>query len=127
MSPEQKVNSEGEHPHGEADEPVETRPRWWIRHPEAGVLATALLGLATFWVTRSIAPPGPAPGSTLPYLIVLPIALLLPAIAAGGAFIAWCSYRASHRRLMLAVPVIVAVALNAMAVALFIRWLVKLF
>lgn len=129
MSGDDKVNSENESGNGHFDEAVEERPRWWIRNPAAGVLSAALLGIATLWITLSIKTPDGTPGSTLLYIVILPIALLLPAIALGGAFIAWHGLRASHGRLqmMLAVPAGLAMILNVGAVALFVRWVVAVF
>ena len=87
MGTDNRVNS-GDDPTtpGPADEPAE-RPRWWLRNPAAGVLSAAVLGVATLSVTASIKTPDSAPGSTVLYLVILPIALLLPAIALGGAFV----------------------------------------
>ena len=103
------------------------RPRWWLRNPAAGVLSAAVLGVATVYLTASFETPDPAPGSTLLYLVVLPIALLLPAIAAAGVFVAWQALRASRGRLQLtlAAPAAVAMVLNATAVYLFVKWLAQ--
>ena len=111
-----------------ADEPAE-RPRWWLRNPAAGVLAAAVLGVATLSVTASIRTPDSAPGSTLLYLVILPIALLLPAIALGGAFVAWRALGAAHGglRLALAPAAALALILNLTAVGLFIRWMGRVF
>ena len=129
MAADDKVNSEEASGQEHFDEPVEERPRWWIRNPAAGVLSALLLGIATLWVTLSIKTPDGAPGSTLLYLVILPIALLLPAIALGGAFVAWHGFRASTGQLqiLLAAPAVVAVILNVAAVALFLRWVGKVF
>jgi hypothetical protein len=104
---------------GPADEPAE-RPRWWLRNPAAGVLSAAVLGVATLSVTAS---------STLLYLVILPIALLLPAIALGGAFVAWRALGAAHGglRLALAPAAALALILNLTAVGLFVRWLGRVF
>jgi len=111
-----------------SDSPPE-RPRWWLRNPVAGILATAVLGVAAAWVTLSIGRPDPAPGSTLLYIVVLPIALLLPAIAVSGALVAWHAFQATSGklRLALAVPAAIALVLNTAAAGLFIRWAVLVF
>jgi hypothetical protein len=98
---------------GPADEPAE-RPRWWLRNPAAGVLSAAVLGVATLSVTASV---------------ILPIALLLPAIALGGAFVAWRALGAAHGglRLALAPAAALALILNLTAVGLFVRWLGRVF
>ena len=93
------------------------------------MLAAAVLGVATATVTLSIRTPDSTPGATLLYLVILPIALLLPAIAIGGAFIAWRAFAATSgtMRLLLAAPATLAVVLNIAAVAVFLRWLVQVF
>ena len=113
----------------EAPDELPERPRWWLRNPAAGVLTTAVLGVATIWVTLSIGTPDSAPGSTLISIVILPIALLLPAIALGGAFVAWHSFRATRGglRIALAAPAAMALILNVAAVGLFMRWVTQVF
>ncbi|NIO40392.1 MAG: hypothetical protein GTO41_09465 [Burkholderiales bacterium] len=115
--------------HGDAPHTIEERTRWWIRNPTAGVLVATLSGLATCWVTLSIKTPDSSPGSTLLYMVILPIALLLPAIAIGGALVTWHAFHASRGMLrrMLAAPAALALTLNLVAVALFARWVLQIF
>lgn len=129
MSANNGVNQEAESVQDESDEPLPERQRWWLRNPAVGVLATAALGMATALVTISIRTPDSTPGATLLYLVILPIALLLPAIAIGGAFVAWRALMATSgkMRLMLAAPAAIALLLNVAAVILFLRWLVQVF
>lgn len=129
MSANNGVNQEAESVQDESDEPLPERQRWWLRNPAVGVLATAALGVATALVTISIRTPDSTPGATLLYLVILPIALLLPAIAIGGAFVAWRALTATSgkMRLMLAAPAAIALLLNVAAVILFLRWLVQVF
>ncbi|UCD68731.1 MAG: hypothetical protein JSW48_01065 [Betaproteobacteria bacterium] len=129
MSADNKVNSDDDPTTlGPADKPPE-RPRWWLRNPAAGVLSAAMLGVAALSVTASIKTPDPAPGSTLLYIVILPIALLLPAIAVGAAFVAWRALGAAHGglRLALAPAAALALILNLTAVGLFIRWMGRAF
>ena len=129
MSDDHRVNSDHEPAAIEVPDELPERPRWWLRNPAAGVLTTAVLGVATIWVTLSIRSPDSAPGSTLISLVILPIALLLPAIALGGAFVAWHSFQATRggMRLSLAAPAAIAMILNIAAVGLFMRWVVLVF
>ena len=129
MAADNRVNSDDDPATlGQADESAE-RPRWWLRNPAAGVLSAAVLGVATLSVTASIKTPDSAPGSTVLYLVILPIALLLPAIALGGAFVAWRALGAAHGGLRLALdpPAALALILNLTAVGLFVRWMGRVF
>ncbi len=129
MSANNRVNSDDELVPENAVPTAEEPPRWWIRTPIKGVVSAAILGVATTWVTLSIKTPDSAPGSSLLYLVILPIALLLPAIALSGAFVAWHAFQASHGRLrlLLAAPAAVGLVLNAIAVGLFVRWVGRVF
>lgn len=129
MSADDRVNSDDD---PTADEPEDfeiERPRWWIRNPTKGVVSAAVLGLATVWISLAIKTPDSGPGATLLYIVILPIALLLPAVALSGAFIAWRAFHASHGglRQMLMIPAAVGVIFNAVAVGLFVRWLGRVF
>ena len=129
MSADNRVNSRDDPATEDTEESAAELPRWWIRNPAKGVIAAVILGLATTWVTLSIKTPDSAPGTTLLYIVILPIALLLPAIALSGAFISWHAFQASRGtlRLLLAAPAAVGLVLNAIAVALFMRWVGRVF
>ncbi|MGD2141336.1 MAG: hypothetical protein PVH25_13130 [Burkholderiales bacterium] len=129
MAAEDRVNSAQAHSDEDAGEPGETRPRWWLRNPPMGVLSAAILGVATALLAASLKAPDHAPGSTLLYLVILPIALLLPAVALAGMVVAWRALRASHgtQRLILVIPATAAIVLNALAAGLFARWLTRVF
>ena len=129
MTADNRVNSDDDPATEQAEETAAELPRWWIRNPAKGVITAAILGIATTWVTLSIKSPDSAPGTTLLYIVILPIALLLPAIALSGAFISWHAFQASRGRLrlLLAAPAAVGLVLNAIAVGLFIRWVGRVF
>jgi hypothetical protein len=129
VSADNRVNSGDDLPTDEPEEVEAELPRWWIRNPAKGVMSATILGLATVWIGLAIKTPDPTPGATLLYIVILPIALLLPAVALSGTFIAWHAFQASHSRLrlMLAVPAAVGVILNAVAVGLFMRWVGRVF
>lgn len=129
MGADHRVNSDDESMTAEsADVPAE-RPRWWLRNPTAGVLSAVVLGVATLAVTASFKTPDPGAGSTIVNIVILPIALLLPAIAVGGAFVSWRALGATHGRLRLVLAPLTALALilNLTAVGLFIRWMGRVF
>ena len=129
MSADNRVNSDDDLPPEQVEESMAEPLRWWIRNPTKGVIAAAILGIAAVWVTLSIKIPESNPGSTLIYIVIMPIALLLPAISLSGAFISWHAFQASHSslRLILAAPAAVGLILNTAAVGLFLRWAGRVF
>lgn len=129
MSSEHRVNLGAASGHEQHPEEPPERPRWWLRNPPLGVAIAVALGIATVWVTSSFQRPASDELATVIYIVILPIALLLPACALSAALIAWFALRAAtgRLRLMLAVPAAAAVVLNAIAIGLFIRWLTRVF
>ena len=128
MSADPRVNSdETTRMTSPADEVAEI-PRWWLRRPASGIAAAMILGITALLVTTSIGTPGAAPGTAFTNLVVLPIALLLPAIALGAAMIAWHAFgnTRGRQRLLLAVPASIALISNAAAIVAFARWAVRL-
>lgn len=128
MSADPRVNSdESASIASTADEAAQT-PRWWVRRPVTGIVAALILGIAALLVTMSIGNPGSEPGTAFTNLVVLPIALLLPAIALGAAMIAWHAFGHTHgrQRLLLTAPAAIALVLNVAAIVAFARWAVKL-
>ena len=129
MCADSRVNSDDQPGITKASEILPESPRWWLRHPVVAIMTTAVLGFAAVWVTLSLGRPDSTPGSTLIYIVVLPMALLLPAIALAGALVAWRSFQATSGklRLVLAIPAATALVLNTAAAGLFIRWAVLVF
>ncbi|KPK33006.1 MAG: hypothetical protein AMJ66_06000 [Betaproteobacteria bacterium SG8_40] len=128
MSADPRVNSdEVAGMAGNSDQEAAEPRRWWLRRPAFGIVASMFLGVAAFLVTSSIGRPGPDPGAAFTNLVVLPIALLLPAIALGAAMVAWHAFGQTHGRLrlLLMVPTAIAIILNAIAIAAFARWVVR--
>ncbi len=129
MSSEHRVKSDGASADRENSDDLPEQPRWWLRNPSLGVAVAAVLGIAAVWVTASINRSDSGQAATLVYIVILPIALLLPAIALSGAMIAWHAFQATRGRLrlMLAAPAAAAVILNTAAIGLFIRWVAGVF
>jgi len=128
VSADPRVNSdEPADTNGSADDAAQT-PRWWLRRPAAGIAAAMTLGVAALLVTTSIGAPGSEPGTAFTNLVVLPIALLLPAIALGAAMIAWHAFRHTRgrQRLLLTVPMSIALVCNVAAIIAFARWALQL-
>ncbi len=128
MAENHGVSSQQQHTTVEPPDTGNERARWWLRNPTIGVLVAAVLGVATASVTASIRTPDATPGSTLLNFVILPIALLLPTVAIGGMFVAWRAFGAARGklRLILAAPAAIGLILNAVAVAIFTRWLIRL-
>ena len=127
MCADPRVNSDDPVVSTEHVEEQSGRPRWWLKNPALGVFASLALGVAAFLLTSAIGKPGKDPGTAFTNLIILPIALLLPAIALGGALVAWHAFGSTQGRLrlMLAIPMAIALILNSAAIAIFARWAVR--
>lgn len=127
MSADPRVNSDEIASMANPEDVAPERPRWWLRRPAFGIAASMFLGIAAFLVTSSIGKPGSDPGTAFKNLVVLPIALLLPAIALGAAMVAWHAFGRTRgrQRLLLAVPAAAALVLNTAAIAVFARWVVQ--
>ena len=129
MSSEHRVKSAGASTEPDDAEDLPERPRWWLRNPSLGVALAMVLGIAAVWITSSINRSNSGQAATLIYIVILPMALLLPAIALSGALIAWHAFRSTHGRvrLVLAAPAAAAVILNTAAIGLFLRWIAGIF
>jgi len=127
VSADPRVNSDEETGSMNPPEDGPERPRWWIRRPAMGIVASAVLGVAAFLVTLTIGTPASDPGMIFTNLVILPIALLLPAIALGGAMVAWHAFgqTCGRQRLMLAFPAAIGLLLNSAAIAVFTKWVVQ--
>lgn len=129
MSSEHRVKSTGASTEADDAEELPERPRWWLRNPSLGVALAVVLGIAAVWITSSINRSNSDQEATLIYIVILPMALLLPAIALSGALIAWHAFQSTRGRLrlLLAAPAAAAVILNTAAIGLFLRWIVGIF
>jgi hypothetical protein len=129
VSSEHRVKSTGASTEPVDAEELPERPRWWLRNPSLGVALAVVLGIAAVWVTSSINRSNSDQEATLIYIVILPMALLLPAIALSGALIAWHAFQSTRGRLRLALaaPTAAAVILNTAAIGLFLRWIAGIF
>lgn len=124
MSADPRVNSDEIPSVTNPQDETPEQPRWWLRRPAFGIAASLLLGIAAFLVTSSIGQPDSDPGAAFTNLVILPIALLLPAIALGAAMVAWHAFARTRgkQRLLMVVPAAIALILNTAAIAGFARW-----
>jgi hypothetical protein len=93
--------------------------RWWRQRPRLGVAVSLATGVAALWLAQALA--APSPEARIAYLVSLPIALLLPALAVAAGLMGWQAWRASHSSPLLAVPALAAMGANLIAVWLFVR------
>ena len=129
MAVDPGVNDDHEEQTGSAEDDQALPVRWWLRRPALGILLSMLLGMAAFLVTASIGTPGSDPGTTVTNLVVLPIALLLPVIALAAALVAWSAFGQTRgqQRAFLLLPLAAALLLNSSAIAMFARWVLRVF
>jgi hypothetical protein len=114
---------------GSAHDDADTRPRWWQRSPVLGIAAGLATGVSGIWLLRALGRPAQSADSAFLYMATLPIALMLPALALFGALIGWRSHAALRgpARLAWAAPAVAAVALNILAIGMFLRFVIQIF
>lgn len=131
MSYEKPVKSPPETPDASiTDDPAETEPlRWWKRWPELGIAAGLLTGIAGFGLLRALGRPTQTSEATFLYMVSLPIALLLPALALLGTLLVRECFSEIHgrRRLAMALPAAAAAITNVLAIGMFLRFVLQIF
>jgi hypothetical protein len=126
-----------EWPRPEPDSPAEAagnidteeaiRP-WWRRSFALAACAAAAIGLGTLWFANMLGRVPLDAHSTLGYLLMLPLLLIVPAFSAAGLRLCWLALQVCGRlRWMIRMLVLAAVAANAWAIALFVRALWRIF
>lgn len=102
--------------------------RWWIRRPELGIAAGLITGIAGIWILSALGWPSHASEAAFLYMVTLPIALLLPALALLGTLVVRSSFSALHgrRRLAMALPALAAAASNILAIGMFLRFVLQI-
>jgi hypothetical protein len=109
----------------DADEPI--RP-WWRRSPALAACAAAAIGLGTLWFANMLGRVPLDADSTLEYLLMLPLLLIVPAFSAAGLRLSWIAARTrGHHRWIIGTVVLVAVAANGWAIASFVTALRRIF
>ncbi len=130
MSPEDKVNLEasgrGVDSRG-GNEPGDAAPPWWRRRPALGIAASLTAGMSTALLLGALGPPAQGAGAAFVYLVTLPIALLMPALALAAALIAWQALGAARPALrpLLIVPATIAFAANIVSLGMFLRFVLQ--
>jgi hypothetical protein len=109
----------------ETDEAI--RP-WWRRSSALAACAAAAIGLGTLWFANMLGRVPLDADSTLGYLLMLPLLLIVPVFSAAGLRLSWlAARRPGRRRWLIGAIVLVALAANGWAIARFMTALWRIF
>ena len=101
---------------------------WWRRSPPLAASAALAIGLATLWFGNMLGRVPLDGHSTLGYLLMLPLLLIVPAFSAAGIRLAWLAWwRGRPLRSLFSVLALAAMATNLLAVAKFSTALLRIF
>lgn len=100
-------------------------PPWWQHRPASGVALAVALGIATLWISLSLLAAPRADDARFLRFVTLPFLLFVPAASVFGVFLAARALRAASgfSQVLLAVPSILALLANLLALAQFARLL----
>jgi hypothetical protein len=106
----------------------EIRP-WWQRSPPLAAGAALAIGLATLWFGDMLGRVPLDSHAAIGYLLMLPLLLIVPAFSAAGLRLAWLARREIRRaaKWMVGTIALMAAAANALAIAWFLRALLRIF
>ncbi|MEO8158131.1 MAG: hypothetical protein ABI648_10070 [Betaproteobacteria bacterium] len=106
---------------------VEIRP-WWQRSPPLAAGASLAIGLATLWFANMLGRVPLDSHSTLGYLLMLPLLLIVPAFSAAGLRLAWLAMRSGAQpRWLIATIALGATLANGLAITGFVASLARIF
>ncbi|MEO8166466.1 MAG: hypothetical protein ABI619_13830 [Betaproteobacteria bacterium] len=112
----------------EPDDASDTRsPPWWQRSPPLAASAALAIGLATLWFGNMLGRVPLDDQSTLGYLLMLPMLLIVPVFSAAGLRLAWVAWGGASTGPRWMLAVLVAVAANGLALARFATALARIF
>jgi hypothetical protein len=92
---------------------------WWRRSPALAAGAALAIGLATLWFANMIGRVPLDAHSTLGYLLMLPLLLIVPAFSAAGLRLSWLAQGNATRGWIIGTTAWAAMAMNAVAIARF--------
>jgi hypothetical protein len=102
---------------------------WWRRSAPLAAGASLAIGAATLWFGNMLNRVPLDQHTTLSYLLMLPLLLIVPAFSAAGLRLAWLSWLGGQgaTRIIIAVVVLAAVTANVLAIARFATALLRIF
>ena len=109
-------------------DPAEDLRPWWRRSPFLAASAALAIGLATWWFGNMLGRVPLDRHSTLGYLLMLPLLLIVPAFSAAGVRLAWLAcWQEVPLQSLYRVLALAAMAANLLAVAGFASALLRIF
>jgi hypothetical protein len=121
-SPEREETS------GAAIDLTEDLRPWWKRSPSLAASAGLAIGLATWWFGNMLGRVPLDDQSTLGYLLMLPLLLIVPAFSSAGIRLGWLAWwRGRPLRSLVSVLALAAMAANLVALAKFASALLRIF
>jgi hypothetical protein len=102
---------------------------WWRRSAPLAAGASLAIGAATLWFGNMLNRVPLDQHSTLSYLLMLPLLLIVPAFSAAGLRLAWLSWSDAQggTRVLVAIVVLAAVMANLLAMWRFGTALLRIF
>jgi hypothetical protein len=100
---------------------------WWKRSPPLAASAAFAIGLATLWFANMLGRVPLDGHSTLGYLLMLPLLLIVPAFSATGIRLAFVAWHSRPLRSLYSVLALAAMAANLVALAGFASALLRIF
>jgi hypothetical protein len=105
----------------------EIRP-WWRRSPPLAAAAALAIGVATLWFANMLGRVPLDSNSTLGYLLMLPLLLIVPAFSAAGLRLSWLALHGDgSMKWIIATVVLAATAANGFAIVGFATALLRIF
>lgn len=102
----------------DSGEPGEEIRPWWRRSPPLAAGAALAIGAGTLWFANMLGRVPLDSNSTFGYLLMLPLLLIVPAFSAAGLRLCWLAlHGGGPMKWMIGTVVLVATAVNGLAIA----------
>ncbi|HWA12044.1 MAG TPA: hypothetical protein VHA15_03050 [Burkholderiales bacterium] len=130
-APEEHEPERGDEPADIVDATADGAPAqaWWQRSAPLAAGAALAIGAACAWFGGMLGRVPLDSHSTIGYLLMMPLLLIVPAFSLAALRLAWSAWndRATPARAMVAVLAVGALLLNLLALARFISAVVRIF